>query len=135
MTTRATGQRCLTAWRTLVQHSHLPPLTKLVCVNLSLHMEDMTGSRSPSLREQMRDTGLSYELLMQNLRTALREGYLASAAVEGSSGAFSTVVYRATFPGSGSAQPERSETAPPAASPLNDEGVAIWANLSGGRLH
>jgi hypothetical protein len=38
----------ISMWRAELQRSSLPALTKLVCFNLSLYMEDAQGSCSPA---------------------------------------------------------------------------------------
>lgn len=71
----------ISTWRAELQRSHLPALTKLVCFNLSLYMEAAQAGCSPSMRDQMRDTGLGLRTLAHQLQIAQAAGYLAFSRV------------------------------------------------------
>jgi hypothetical protein len=92
------GTANLAAWRSMLRRSGLPPLTKLVCLNLSLYMEHR--SCWPSLRQQARDTGLNSGSLARQLRIARAEGYLTWATGAGARRTGAITGYNATFPGS-----------------------------------
>jgi hypothetical protein len=66
----------LQAWRRAVQDSGLSPLTKLVCLNLSLYMTEVLEGCRPGLREQMRHTGLTKLALLSHLDDACECGYV-----------------------------------------------------------
>ncbi len=105
-------------WRIAIQRADLPPLTKLICLNLALHMEAGHEECSPTIREQMRDTGLELSVLARHLRIAQTEGYLALDEHAGLSGAIRTS-YRPTFPGSIKLPATTHSDEPPSSSPIN----------------
>jgi hypothetical protein len=94
------GDRSIFNWRAELQRSSLPALTKLVCLNLSLYMKEAQGSCSPSTREQMRDTGLSFKALAQHLHIARTAGYLASVRAVSWDNGCTAIIYSPTLPGS-----------------------------------
>jgi hypothetical protein len=105
------------AWRSLIQLSDLPSLTKLVCLNLSLYLAHQSDACWPTAREQMRDTGLSLGLLEKHLRIARFRGYLTRVPNTAAAHGGPAAIYRATFPGSAFARPAGNPEIPPALLP------------------
>jgi hypothetical protein len=108
---------CLLSWRIAIQRADLPPLTKLICLNLALHTEVAEAECWPSIAEQMRDTGLELNELLKHLRIAQKEGYLTIDQPIGLEAARHGPVYRHTFPGSIRFSPASSFGEPPPCPP------------------
>lgn len=118
----------LRTWQQTVQRSSLPPLAKLVCLNLSLYQHDRRRQGCwPSLSQQMRDTGLARLALTECLKWACEAGYLARERTFGPRGMRCRTAYRLTLPGSvapkapGGVQPPPAwfAASPPAAAARN----------------
>ena len=63
-------------WRHAIQDSELEPTTKLVLYNLSMHMNERGESCFPSIKEQMRGTGLSNRAVCMHLEKAESAGFI-----------------------------------------------------------
>jgi hypothetical protein len=64
------------SWGQAIQQSELAPLTKLVCLNLYLYVNDLGQGAFPSLTRQAKDTGLARSTLIKHLKAAEEAGYL-----------------------------------------------------------
>ncbi len=63
-------------WRRAIQKSDLPAMTRLVLLNLSIHMDSEGGSCFPSTAKQAADTGLSQRTVCTHLKRAAEAGYI-----------------------------------------------------------
>ena len=66
----------LFSWRGAICDSDLPPITRLVALTLSLHMNERGGSCFPSVTTLQRETGLSRNAVLKALRSLETAGWL-----------------------------------------------------------
>ena len=85
-------------WRLAIQRSDLPPTTRHVLMNLSIHMDNNGASCFPSTQTQARETGLAERTVITHIDKAVSAGFLAKG-VKGRSGkGWAIHEYKAVIP-------------------------------------